>query len=276
MKRIQLTFIILALSMLWAPPRATAAMNGTFLSVKGKVSIQSLQGTVRQASGGMKVAEGESIVLGPDGRAALKLFDGSRLNLAPGTRFVLDKLEKPSSKEKQLRFTLELGSVQALVQKLLTASSHFEIAAGGVVCGVRGTRFTVTYLPDFQKVTLKVDEGTVYAETQGQTYLYHAGQAGEFLKGKPVGPAAKGAFPAPPQSGRMDLAASLPDSLSLEDFNWQFDRGVFVNPLGIPGEPTLGVALNSSNRLGGPSLSTRGVGIGTIGTNGLGLINLLP
>lgn len=273
MKRLLLTSAFLTFSLLGAPPRA-AAMDGSFLSVKGEVSVQGLKGVVRQALRGAKVTEGEAVALGPDGRAALKLFDGSRLDLSPGTRLVLTTLEKPAKKEKQLLFTLELGSVQALVQKLLTASSRFEIKAGGVVCGVRGTRFTVAYRPDLEKVTLKVAEGTVYAETAGQTYLYHAGQAGEFLHGKPVEPT--GAVPATPKGTRMDLAASSPDSFSLEDFNWQFDRGVFVNPLALPEEPTLGVALNSSTRLGSPSLSTRGVGIGTLGTGGPGLINLLP
>jgi hypothetical protein len=97
----------------------------------------------------------------------------------------LSRLNK-GEKDKNLRFRLWMGKVRAKVRKLTSPRSSFEIEAGGVVCGVRGTEFTVDYDPATKTLRLEVHEGSVQADSEGKTKTYQAGQKGEFKGGQPI------------------------------------------------------------------------------------------
>jgi hypothetical protein len=69
------------------------------------------------------------------------------------------------------------------VNKLFSSRSSFEIEAGGVVCGVRGTKYSVFYDPSTGKVDVAVTEGTVWSTADGHTQEFHGGQGGSYLNG---------------------------------------------------------------------------------------------
>jgi hypothetical protein len=168
-----------------AASKAPAA--GKLVDVSGKVTISGEAGQKSHAAKkGAKVAEGERIVTSEDATAVLEFFDGSQLTLQPGTELSVVRLKKSPSQGDVLKFKLSLGKILAEVAKMLSINSRFEIEAGGVVCGVRGTKFTLQYDPGRQKLSLRVAEGSVYADSGGKHRVLNAGEKIEFIKGRPA------------------------------------------------------------------------------------------
>ena len=161
----------------------TQPSESTFSQVKGKVKVLNGGGSSRPVTVGDKAYPGETIQVGGKAQAQIVLFDGSTLDLSSNSKLTLAALKQPSATEKIISLKLALGKVFAQVRKLMTAKSSFEIEAGGVVCGVRGTAFSVGYNPDTQKMDLDVQEGHVAAMGGGVTLLFGAGQQGHFTDG---------------------------------------------------------------------------------------------
>ena len=213
-------FVLLSAGRLWAVTEAI------FTSVTGKVEIKGHAGhMLRLAQKDTTVVEGERIVAGPDAQATLQTFDGSEIKVSPNTDFWLEKLQQPSPNEKILQFKLELGKLLAKVTKLISAKSAFEISAGGVVCGVRGTEYSMFYNPSTGKVDVLVLDGTVWATSNGQTQTLGPGQGGSFLNGKwDLHPPPSSGNP-PPSSGNPHpgFIASNPfygfNGFGTDDFN---------------------------------------------------------
>ncbi len=163
---------------------ALADAGAFFTAVKGNVTFKTAKGhKSHPAKVNVQVVEGDHIQAGTDGQATLKLFDGSQVQISPNTGFTLEKLRQPGPKEKVIQFKLELGKLLASVSKLLTSKSSFEIEAGGVVCGVRGTEYSMFYNPSTGKVDVVVLDGTVWSTANGQTQVLHGGQGGTYLNG---------------------------------------------------------------------------------------------
>ncbi len=218
--------------------RLWAVSEGIFTSVTGKIEIRGHQGhMLRIAEKDSTVTEGERIVAGADAQATLQTFDGSELTITPNTDFWLDKLQKPSDNDKTIHFKLLLGQLMAKVTKLLTAKSSFEIEAGGVICGVRGTQYQVKYDPATNTVFLGVLDGTVYANANGQTTDYGAGSSAVYHNGIVVGGGNTGLPTAgsgggngngtPGTGGEGD---NVSPQIALLDFDHQFLGNVWNNP----------------------------------------------
>ncbi|HVM32970.1 MAG TPA: FecR domain-containing protein [bacterium] len=179
--------LLLALGVILAAGSAMAKVSetGTFISVTGTVTIKSQYGkNNRLAQAGSTVSQGERVITDKDSSAVLQFFDGSQLTIKPGTDFWLSKLQKPSDKDKILKFKLLAGNLLAKVTKLASTNSAFEVEAGGVVCGVRGTEFSMNYDPSTNKLTLTVLEGSVFSDIGGHVVAYGAGTQIEFVDGK--------------------------------------------------------------------------------------------
>jgi hypothetical protein len=185
MKRILFLVLMFALvSSLSLADTASTPAQGVLISVSGKVQIKNKKGKkARKAKLNSTVVEGERIVTGTDAKATLQLFDGSQLDISPKTDFQLTKLQQPSATDKVIAFKLFVGRLFASVKKLASSKSSFEIEAGGVVCGVRGTKFHFEFDPGKNRVGLLVDEGTVYTQWSGHTNFFTAGQSADFTNG---------------------------------------------------------------------------------------------
>jgi hypothetical protein len=228
---------VLVLSLAAGPTIAWASESGSFLSVKGKVQVKNTSGDLRSAKTGIKVTQEERVVTGKDAEATLQFFDGSQVALKPGTEFQLVKLEKPSAEDKVLQFKILVGGLLAKVKKLSTSRSSFEIEGGGVVCGVRGTEFSMR-LDSAQHLALHVSSGSVYAKTGGHTVLFNAGDTGRFTNGK--------ADPSPANKGdKQGLKEGPPgkplsQDPALKDLKAQFVKGLQTNHDNAFTDPAVG------------------------------------
>jgi hypothetical protein len=216
--------------------------NAVFTSVEGKVTVTDNKGMERIGQKDSEAYPGETVMVAGDSRAGLSFFDGSVVELRPNTRFRIVSLKHPNDRQKELRFSLMTGWVLAKVRKLTTTSSLFEVEAGGVICGVRGTQFSVGYEPDRELVELKVLEGAVYAKTDGMTHFLDAGDQMKFDHGRvdsrlrqDAGSAVAGIQKKAPELNR-DGALSL----GLMDLNSQFMSNISVNGMGLAANPSLG------------------------------------
>lgn len=228
MKRMALMVLILCL--VWIPSGVMAAKkkavstDATFTSVKGTVTVKSKKGTTKSVQQGDKASQGETVTVAKGGGATLQFFDGSTLDLKSNTRIVLSTLKQPSSQDKKLGFKLMFGELLAKVKKLLTPKSSFEVEAGGVVCGVRGTAYTISYDPATGDLIIKVSEGSVkVVDKNGNVYIIKAGEEMEFVNGKPKNESTS--------SDNNDNGGSDQDSvtLALDDLVSQFQSGVQTN-----------------------------------------------
>lgn len=218
--------------------------QGFFTSVNGKVQVTSKSGDkTRIAQKDSTVVEGERILTDKDSKATLQLFDGSQLDINSNTDLALTKMQKPSSQDKILQFKLFVGNLLAKVKKLASSKSSFEIEAGGVVCGVRGTQYAYSFDPKTHNVTVHVDEGTVYLNSNGHTYLFTAGQTGIFTNGKPD-PKNPGQSPSGgKQGGGNPNNGDEGGNGSLSDLNRQFGQALAVNGDNSFTNPSVGGSL---------------------------------
>jgi hypothetical protein len=149
-----------------------------FTQVQGDVQIETGKyQKVEKARKDQVVVEGDRIVTQDNSSAVLRLFDGSQLTISPQTDFILSQLQQSPTHDKFLHFKLFLGKLAAEVKELTTAQSSFEIESGGVVCGVRGTQFSMAVDPHQHTVQLDVIEGKVWARSKGgPEQIFTAGQ----------------------------------------------------------------------------------------------------
>lgn len=258
--------VLAVLLLLAATPEIWASTGASFTAVTGKIKVTDAKGKhTRTAKLGGKVAEGEAISAGADGQATLQLFDGSEVKVSPDTTFTVEKLQQPSLQDKVIQFKLSLGKLFATVKKLATARSSFEIEAGGVVCGVRGTEYSMEYNPSTGKVNVFVTDGTVWSTTNGQTQVLHAGQGGSWSHGSwtPHQPPPTGGNPPPTTNNNPHpgFIASNPfygfNGNGLDEFNNHLTNlpgglpGITGN-LGNNGVAALGAHVNLNLQLGFP------------------------
>ena len=233
--------LVLAVSGAWAAPDETnpPTNEGVFTSVTGKVQAKKSGNKTRVVKNGSIVKAGEKITTSKDGKAVLRFFDGSELKVSPKTQFTISKLEKQGLQDKAIKFKLAVGDLWASVKKLSSSKSSFEIESGGVVCGVRGTKYSYSYNPDTKQVTVHVDEGTVYLNSDGHTFIFTAGQTGNFSNGEP------GKTNPPGSSGGTGGETggnngNQDGNASLGDLNQQFGSTLAVNGDNTFTDPAVG------------------------------------
>lgn len=163
--------------------------KAVFTEVRGQVSIRVDERT-RPARVGTVVKAGESIELsGKDAYAALRTDDGTRIRLAGSTRLRFEELSRGTGKTAVTRLRLLAGTVWAKVAKLRTKASAFEIKAGGVVCGVRGTTLAGRRSADGKSGGFYNFEGRVFVSDgkrdrmigKGRGCSFENGLLGEFV-----------------------------------------------------------------------------------------------
>ncbi|HTC20314.1 MAG TPA: FecR family protein [bacterium] len=180
------------------------ALKAVFESVKGKVTILGPAGIKKKnPHKESAVREGDRVSTGKESSATLVMFDGSRLEIGAETSMTISKLQKPSELDKVLQFKLLVGHLLAQVKKLATSKSSFEVEAGGVVCGVRGTEFAMEYVPKTNSLFVNVVEGSVFTQFVGQKEItLTAGQKVHFSHVPPSIPNGQGSGnPAPNSKG---------------------------------------------------------------------------
>jgi hypothetical protein len=120
--------------------------------------------------------EQDQIVTGPDAKAYLQFQNGGIVEVGPSSKTTVSTLEI-SGDDFKAKFFLAFGKLKAKVKKLTTASSTFEIYAGGVVAGVRGTIFGVDYDPAKKQVAAKTFEGSIFTQVGGKEKVVNKGMS---------------------------------------------------------------------------------------------------
>lgn len=134
--------------------------TAVFQQVQGKV-FEVRHGDVKPAAAGMTVAEGDEIRCDSDSaRVILKSDAGHEIRLKGKSQIILKRFTKGKASH-QTFIELLKGKIWMAVAKLKTSDSSFDIEAGGVICGVRGTRFDAQFDGNKLKGRFGNYEGTV-------------------------------------------------------------------------------------------------------------------
>jgi FecR protein len=149
---------------------------GLFLAkIKGGVTVVH-DGKSRSGQTPQALFQGDRVVTGPEARAYLEFANGGTVEVGPGSATAVKELDI-TPKDFKARFLLAWGEFRAKVRKLAGASSRFEVQAGGVVAGVRGTVFGVDYDKAEGRVEAQTFEGTIFTRSGGKERLVEKGYA---------------------------------------------------------------------------------------------------
>ncbi len=139
-------------------------------SDKLKATIDSFKGSVAYKKEGKQVwesikavtilQEGDEILTLDKAYVIVKFPDGSMTKITENTQVLFEKMRKAKDGRILVSIIIKKGGTYNVVQKMVAGSS-FEVRAGSVTAGVRGTKFEVDYYED--KARLKVWEGEILA-----------------------------------------------------------------------------------------------------------------
>ncbi len=156
--------------------------------------LEKIQGTVLILSKGTKKPEpaeleetvqgGDEIITRSGSEASLTLNETTMFHLSPDSHVKVAELTRNTPVNFITRLELAAGKILAQVEKLGKSHSVFEIEAGGVVCGVRGTAFEVQ--KDDSSIQTTTFEGVVEMRKGGLKQLISANHHAEFSRGQNV------------------------------------------------------------------------------------------
>ncbi len=135
--------------------------------VQGEGTVQVLkegEAHWRKARIGTRLEEGDRVLVGDDTEAILSLKSETLVHLDEDTEMSVSRLVESPSDGFLSRLKLLTGAILSDVKKNLSQTqSSFEMDAGGVVCGVRGTVFEVS--AHGGQVQTSSEEGVVQVST---------------------------------------------------------------------------------------------------------------
>ena len=122
-----------------------------------------------EAQAGMNLEPGDTIKAGDNSRAKITFFEGSTIELEPGTEINVTELSVAATGSTTIRLKQELGKTVTRVEKLTDPASRYEVETPAAVAAVRGTRMGVTV---FQDGLTWVDnwEGSVVTKVRDREY----------------------------------------------------------------------------------------------------------
>ncbi|SRR5579871_4293091 len=131
-------------------------------------------GAQHQANPPEPLVESDEVKTDANSKAYLEFQNGGVVELGPNSDVRVSQLDTTGSDFKA-RFLLAWGKLKAKVMKLTTAKSSFEVEAGGVVAGVRGTVFGVDYDKDKKQVNAQTFEGSIFTKAGGREEVVEKG-----------------------------------------------------------------------------------------------------
>lgn len=162
-KTIFIFLLICPMVPLWAEDSDQSQQSQLFLAqAKGQVLVVH-NGSQHKANPPEPLEKSDEIKTGKDGKGYLEFQNGGIVEVGPNSDATVSQLDT-GGKDFKARFLLAWGWLKAKVQKLTTSSSSFEVDAGGVVAGVRGTVFGVNYDKDTKKVEAQTYEGSIFTK----------------------------------------------------------------------------------------------------------------
>jgi hypothetical protein len=168
--------VLLAGAAFFTPKPALWAADSPALylaEAKGDVSLVHA-GKKLKAKPPQELVSGDRVMTGKTGKAYLQFANGTVVEVGPASELKVGRLAV-TPKDFKARFLLAWGKLKASVKKLAGRQSAFEIEAGGVVTGVRGTVFGVDYDKAAGRVSAKTFEGSVFTLVGGEEKVLEKG-----------------------------------------------------------------------------------------------------
>lgn len=148
-----------------------AAPEAVLSRVEGEVIVNPLEGAPHQGRPREVLMPGTRLQTGPEGRAQIRLADGTEARLRPSSDLRID----PALGRRGPAFVLSFGRLWTRVVGRKADQTRFEVRTANAVAGVRGTRFEVGVGGD-GSVMVSVEEGAVAVSGAGSaSTLVNAG-----------------------------------------------------------------------------------------------------
>jgi hypothetical protein len=161
-------------TVIWADDSGESQQPQLFVAqVKGDVSVLH-GGKPHPANPPEPLAQNDRVMTGADSTAYLEFQNGGVVEVGAKSDVTVKQLEI-TPQDFKARFLLALGKFRAKVKKLTSSSSAFEVEAGGVVAGVRGTVFGVDYDQARQQVNAQTYEGSIFTRSGGKEEIVDKG-----------------------------------------------------------------------------------------------------
>jgi hypothetical protein len=120
------------------------------------------------------LVESDLVKTQANSKAYLEFQNGGIVEVGPQSRVAVSRLDITPDHFKA-RFLLAWGKFRAKVKKLTNSTSNFEVEAGGVVAGVRGTVFGVDYDKEKKQVDAQTYEGSIFTRMGGKEEIVDKG-----------------------------------------------------------------------------------------------------
>ncbi len=152
-----------------------APAQATLETVSGEVRWRLVAAGWQEAGAGQKLDSGSELETADSASAVLRLADGTRLALAPGSTLLLDALTLyAQGLMADTRLRLQRGQAEVVANPERHPNRHLQILTPSAQAVVRGTRFRVGYETDVtREETL---EGAVAVSAAGRSVKVSGGQ----------------------------------------------------------------------------------------------------
>lgn len=160
---------VLAWALSPRPTLADAKLAATVQFSFGAVTLVKPDGNRLSLSRGDSLHEGDTLLTGEDGRVHLRFNDGGFVSLIPHSEFRIDAWHFSGELDGNERLGMRLlkGGLRTISGRIGKMSrAAYELATRAATIGIRGTEYTVLYLPD-GSVNGTVAEGQIAVCNQG-------------------------------------------------------------------------------------------------------------
>jgi FecR protein len=160
---------ILACALAARPARADSQIAATVQFSFGAVTVVKPDGNRLPLSRGDSLYEGDTLLTAEDGRVHLRFSDGGFVSLIPQSEFRIESWRYNGELDGSERLGMRLlkGGLRTISGRIGKMSrAAYELATRAATIGIRGTEYTVLYLPD-DSVSGTVAEGRIAVCNQG-------------------------------------------------------------------------------------------------------------
>ena len=185
----------------------------TLTIITAPVLVRHAGGDFSPADDGSVLGPGDTVQTGDGGRAVLTYFEGSTVEIEPGSALTITTAHANPDGSTVVVMQQDLGTTWHVVQHLITGGSKYEVHTTAATASVRGTQFTVGVDPD-GTTTETTTEGVVgNSDAQGtSTVLTPPGLRTTTKKGETPAPPQ----PAPEPQRKVDVTVGDTNTLVVD------------------------------------------------------------
>ncbi|MDQ6858366.1 MAG: FecR domain-containing protein [Chloroflexota bacterium] len=190
--------------------RVALGSSTTLTIISGSVLVSHATGEFAAADDGALLGAGDTVKTGPDAHAVLTYFEGSTVEMEPGTELSIQEAHANPDGSTVIEMQQDLGTTWNVVTKLIQGGSKYEIHTTASTASVRGTAFTIGVEADGTTTETTTEGAVANSDTQRTTtVLTPPGQQTTTKKG------GKPALPVPAPKAERKVTVTVADQNSL-------------------------------------------------------------